>query len=267
MIMDSGNENQLTFNFLSQSKFVQIQPLNLKRAVISWLIARKPTGIGVDVPTRISKYKADAAAFWSIPLKKKILKPERTAIVEIRNNREMCWPDCSEKEKLLPLLRETKELQKKLQFVIREEEPELKDPDTLFDEIEIWSYEKSKNKEYHKCCRQLEEVEHALYRGSRFEQIRRAHVADLLYLAVPENSVHPDELADGWGLLFVNEKLEVSLVKEAENWNCPEANRHHLIQNMAMASTKNMLFAHGINYRPDDSVVFTPVPRRRRGEV
>jgi hypothetical protein len=65
----------------------------------------------------------------------------------------------------------------------------------------------------------------------------------------------------------VNEKLEATLVKRADNWNCPTANKFHLIQNIAMASTKNALFAHGINVKPDNSIVFTPIPRRRRGKL
>ncbi len=258
------NERQMNFDFSKSTVEPRLSQLNMKRAALAWLISLNPSGISVDTPTRISKYKADVAAFWSEP-RKKILKPEKTLIVETRRTREMCWPDCSEKDRLLPVLREKKEQEKSIQEQIRKDEPWLRDSDTLFDEIEIWNYEKSSNKDYPKCHRQIEEIEHALYKGSRFEQIRRACVADYLYLAVPEGAVHPDELADGWGLIFVSDDLKATVIKEADNWNCPESNRLHLIQNIAISSTDKLLFANGLRKSKSGNIVFTPMPRRRRG--
>lgn len=240
------------------------KPHNMKRAILGWLLTQKPSGVGVHVPTRVSKYCADVAAFWSSPAKKRLLQPSKTAIVEIRRTREQCWPDCSRKEELLPLLIEQKELKNSLETEIRQKEPELKDTDNLFPEYEFWRYSESKNRKYRHCLKQIESIEHALYKGSRFEQIRRAHVADFLYLAVPEGTVDPKELADGWGLVNIKNDLTAIIIKEAETWNCPIPNRLHLAQNIAASSRDALFFSFGVRSGKGGNALFSPIPRRRR---
>lgn len=265
----SESNEQLFFDFsgnkTTESKDA-IKAFELKRAVMGWLIPQAPSGFALGVPTRISKFKADIAAFWSVP-KKKLMKPEKTVIIEVRHDRENCWPECSRKEELLPKLREIKELKKSLEEKIRRDEPHLKDTDNLFDEYESWDFTKTKNRDYHKCCRQIDDTEHALYNGSRFEQIRRANTADYLYLAVPSGTVHQHELADGWGLLYIEKDMSVKLVKGPDKWTCPEDNKLHLIQNIAISSSKCVLFANGIREDANGSVFFTPIPRKRRGVI
>jgi hypothetical protein len=242
------------------------KPKNMKRAILGWLISKTPSGAGINVPTRVSKYCADVAAFWSSPAKKRLMQPDKTVIVEIRRSREQCWPDCSRQEELLPLLIEQKELKKSLETEIRNTEPELKDSDTLFPEYESWRYSESKNKKYRRCLSQIERIEHALYKGSRFEQIRRAHVADYLYLAVPEGTVNPNELADGWGLINIKSDLSAQVVKEAETWDCPIANRLHLAQNIAASGRDALYFSFGVRGDRDGKTCFSPIPKRRRSK-
>lgn len=246
------------------SKF--FKPHNMKRAILGWLLPQNPSGVGSSVPTRISKYCADIAAFWSSPAKKRLMQPDKTVIVEIRRTREQCWPDCSRQEELLPLLIEQKELRTSLEVEIRQDEPELRDTDNLFPEYETWRYSESNNRKYRHCLNQIERIEHALYKGSRFEQIRRAHVADFLYLAVPEGTVDPKELADGWGLINVTKDLTATVVKEAETWNCPLANRLHLAQNIAASSRDALFFSFGVRAEKSGQVLFSPIPKRRRNK-
>lgn len=261
-----SSKEQMSFDFVdesnNQTKSDKVSPKQLQRAVLGWLVPQKPTGVGVNVPTRFSRFQADIAAFWSKP-RRKHLVPGKTMIVEIRRNRQQCWPHCANHNELLPELKKLKSIKNSLEADIRRNEPELKDTDNLFDEFETWRYEESKNQEYHKCRRDIEIVEQALYQGSRFERIRQSHLADLLYLAVPENSVHPHEIADGWGLLFIS-GFNVKVVKEAENWNCPEENKFHFIQQIAASDKKHLLFAHGIRADRESKPIFTPVPHRRR---
>lgn len=243
-----------------------LKPHNMKRAILGWLLPQKPSGVGVHVPSRVSKYCADVAAFWSAPAKKRLMQPNKTVIIEIRRTREQCWPDCSRQEELLPLLIEQKELRSSLETEIQRNEPELKDTDNLFPEYETWRYSESKNRKYRKCRNQIERIEHALYKGSRFEQIRRAHVADFLYLAVPEGTVDPKELADGWGLINVKSDLSASVIKEAETWNCPIPNRLHLAQNIAASSRDALFFSFGIRSEKSGKALFSPIPKRRRNK-
>ncbi|MFA6101702.1 MAG: hypothetical protein WCV67_19275 [Victivallaceae bacterium] len=241
-----------------------LKPFELKQAILGWLIGLDPSGVGTQVPTRISKYQVDVAAFWSAP-EKQLLKPEKTMIVEIRDDREQCWPDCGDSDKLLRKLREKKEQKAILEAVIRVNEPGLKESDSLFDEYESWNYTASVNKEYQRCLKQIEKIQHSLYKGSRFEQIRRGHVADLLYLAVPAGEVHADELANGWGLLYIDSQHNVTEIKKAELQEPPESNRLHLIQGLAAAAMRNVLFAYGIRVSDNGKVAFAPPPRRRKG--
>ena len=244
----------------------ELSPRDMKRAIIAWLIPQKPSGMALNVPTRVSKYCADIAAFWSSPATRRLMAPDKTVIVEIRRNREQCWPDCSRQEELLPLLCEKKNEKASIEAKLRATEPELKECDTLFPEFGSWNYKQTKDRAYHKCLKQLEEIEHALYKGSRFEQIRRAYVADYLYLAVPTGTVAPDELADGWGLININPDMSTQVVKKAEKWDCPERNKLHLIQHIAAACQKSILFSLGVKSQKEGGVSFLPIPKRRRAQ-
>lgn len=265
---------QLNFDFDEKSgspdregALFELKPQAMRRAVLGWMAARHPTGLALSVPTRISRYQADAAAFWSIPSHEARMRPVRTMIVEVRCGRGQCWPDCSEKAGVLESLRREKAELRRIEAVIRREEPGLRDSDNLFDEFESWSYERSSNQEYHRCRRRIEKHEHALYNGSRFERIRAACVADELYLAVPAGAVHPHEVADGWGLLFVRSGFEVEEVVRPFNWDCDEMRRLHLIQNIAGQARDSVLFANGIRLSAEGSVGFTPMPHRRRAKI
>ena len=262
----TGQKNETSEKELKTSTEHELSRRDMKRAILAWFVPQKPSGMGLNVPTRVSKYCADIAAFWSSPGAKRLMAPDKTVIVEIRRNREQCWPDCSRQEELLPLLREKKNEKASLEAMLRKTEPELKDGDTLFPEFENWNYKLTKNRAYHKCLKQLEEIEHALYKGSRFEQIRRAYVADYLYLAVPTGTVAPEELADGWGLININPDMTAELVKKAEKWDCPERNKLHLIQHIAAACRKSLLFSLGMNIRKSGKVSFLPIPKRRRAK-
>ena len=244
----------------------ELSPCDMKRAVLAWLVPQKPSGMALNVPTRVSKYCADIAAFWSSPAVKRLMAPDKTMIVEVRRNREQCWPDCSRQEELLPMLREKKDEKASIEAMLRKTEPELKEGDTLFPEFESWNYKQTKNRTYHKCLKQLEEIEHALYKGSRFEQIRRAHVADYLYLAVPAGTVSPNEMADGWGLVNIKPDMSIELVKEADRWDCPDRNKLHLIQHIAAACRKSLLFSLGLNTLKSGKVSFLPIPKKRRAK-
>ena len=135
--------------------------------------------------------------------------------IEARLTRTSCWPECSGSEEIVPELRREQEYRQELEAEIRRTEPHLLDSDVLFPEIEYWNYEGTRNPAYRESLRRIRSYEKALYRGSRFERIRRADVANELYLAVPDGLIHPDELAEGWGLLYIARNLTVKVAKPA----------------------------------------------------
>lgn len=235
----------------------------VRQALAAWVLKLEPTGIGFKVPARFTKFQADIAAFWSSPVGR-YLKPVRTAVVEIRRGREECWPECSNRNQLLPKLRELKEKREKLREDIRRDEPELRRDDNLFEEYVDWDYDLSNNRNYHRCMRQIRETEKALYNGSRFEMIRRTGVANLLYLAVPDGSVSPDEIADGWGLIYWNDNLEITLVRQADSITCMEKARLHLIQKIAESNMSDFMHANGLRKLPEGRFGLTTTPRKRK---
>ncbi len=241
-----------------------LKPINLRQAVLVWLAKQNPTGIGINVPTRFSKFQADVAAFWSYPLKKKIYSPYKTVAVEIRPGREECWPDFSRQQELLKDLVALKERRREMEETIKKDEPELKDNDVLFNEFNSWRFKDSKNKNYQKCLRDIERIEHSIYKGSKFEQVRRSHVADNLYIAVPGNVIHPDELADGWGLIFIDENLSVKVVKNPDDKDCTDESRMHLAQTISASASRFVLHSQGVNVSRDGKFFITAPPHRRR---
>lgn len=275
------NESQLTFEFakifeesllksqhVSEHKNIEdFQEKDIRRAVMAWLAKFIPYSVGIMVPTRISKYRAGVAASWSKAVSKKgrkTLYPYKTVIVEIRTAKDNCAIECGKEGRLNHLLTVEKESKAVLEDTIRKNEPELKLTDTLFSDIEAWDYSKSENRDYAKCCKRIEELERTINNGSRFERIRQALLADYLYLAVPRELVKKNEIADGWGLLYVNEDMSVEIAVEPENWNCPIENKMHLVQNIAKASTNVLYFANGIFLAKSGKTKFVRVSRKRK---
>jgi hypothetical protein len=247
--------------------------LAIQRAVLCWLERHEdpPTGMGVNVVTRISKLRADIAAFWSRPVRNRhdegpsqVLTPKQTVIVECHTEREDCWPDCTRSKEILPQLRAYKAELAQIEERIRKDEPHLRDSNTLFEEYAEWEYERSGNRDYHNVKRAIEKMEHGLYHGTKFERIRSAQLADRLYLAVPTDVVHRDELADGWGLLWIDDHLNVELVSEPEDRECLPGNRLHLVQNIGAASKRATLFAFGVHRTAKDDVALVQPPRGHR---
>lgn len=248
------------------------QRQQLRRAVVRWLGENHhPNGMATGVPTRLSRYRADVAAFWSRPVRNRnaegpgrVLVPATTAVYQCYVSRQQCWPQCAQAEKLLPELREMKSKLELLKDQIRQQEPELQDNNALFEEFAEWNYHKTSNPQFHHLQEQLRDMEQAVFTGTRFEQIRHADIVDELYLVVPENLVQPEELAEGWGLLWVNDHLEIQPIKTATPKECLPDNRMHLIQNIAAANTDNMLFANGVRKGSRGRVDFVKKPRGHR---
>ncbi|MBR2439590.1 MAG: hypothetical protein IKB25_05300 [Lentisphaeria bacterium] len=244
----------------------QLSRHDLQRASLAWLASLNPTAAAMRVPTRLAKFRAGAAAFWSSPGRHRLLQPDLTVVVEARLSRNDCWPECSDTDVILPSYRECQANRRSLEESIRKNEPFLLDSDVLFPEIEYWNYEDTENPDYKPCLEKLAEFESALYRGSRFERIRQGEVANELYLAVPEGLIDPDELAEGWGLLYVFPDMHVELIRKAAHYECPQEHMLHLSQNIAASSLRDVLFAHGIYQEVDGKISYRRPPKLRARE-
>lgn len=189
--------------------------LEMRQAALGFLAAKLPAGVAGYVPARFRKYQVAAAAFWTRDFGK-VKQVVRTAIVEIYDHRDRCFADCADRRALLDAIHALRGEREQLEAQIRQEEPHLADTDDLFSELRTWHYERSANPDYRRLRRKLDKLQHTLYHGSRLERIRRAGVADVLYLAVPAGVLETDEIAAGWGLLYIYPDGRVEIVAEPD---------------------------------------------------
>jgi hypothetical protein len=134
----------------------------------------------------------------------------------------------------------------------------------LFEEFAVWNYGKSKNLDYQQLRSRMKSLENNLYKGTKLEKIARLGLADELYLAVPENELHPQELIAGWGLLSVGKDLQVKVLqKSAERQVLPEM-RMHIVQQMLCTGRNALLESQGFQIMNDGSCRFVKRPRCRK---
>ncbi len=238
-------------------------PQEMRQAALGFLAARRPAGVAGYVPARFRKYQVAAAAFWTRDVGR-VKQVVKTAIVEIYDHRDRCFAECADRQALLEAIHELRGERERLEARIREREPHLADSDDLFSEFRTWHYERSTDGEYRKLRRRLEKLQHALHRGSRLERIRRAGVADELYLAVPAGTLEADETALGWGLLHVFPDGTITVIREPDPQPCEAAARNHLALNIAAAASRSVLFAAGVGVTATGELRFYRPPRRRQ---
>ena len=244
--------------------------IELRRASIAWLLNQGVSGIGCDVSTRFKKFKAEVAAFWNQKgsnkrgaKPKKVNIPQKTVVILCRDSRQACWPDFVQSTQLVSKLKTLRLERDEIEKELRETEPELRDTSTLFEEFTDWHYEKSRNPRYINVIEKIANGERALYKGSIFENVFNAKIADYHYLAVPSGTVQKNELPDGWGLLWIDKNYTVKIKSEATDQHCPLQNQYHLIQNIASAGLRHVLFKAGIDSN-NGSYKFTRPPRKHR---
>lgn len=237
----------------SVSKIDQ-ERLRLRQAVASWLAARrpKPSGLGFDVETTGARLKVDVAACWLQNSKfdgDEVLKL-RHAIVLCCPTRESCWPECSSAEAIVAEVSRLRAEAEKEECKIREQEPELRADDVLFEELALWEYERSVNPRYQELRQRLAELENMLYKGTRLERLASRPMAEKMYIATPAGLLQPNELRRDWGLLWVDADKGAKLVRDGKPHSCQPPDQVKLLNNI-LASTMDMMLS-------------TPVPCRRK---
>lgn len=250
--------------------------LALRRAAFKWLadlrFDDKPA-IGIDIPARGSALKVDVAAAWLTQTKTKlhdgktatILQPAETAVIICATDREDCWPECAEPEKIIAEIARLKLEVADMEKHIRETEPELRDSTMLFDEFAAWNYANSKNNDYHLCHKRLAQLEYSLFKGSRLARICNAQAANKIFLAVPKGTLDPDEVCGVWGLLEVDVKsLEATLAKDAQTMKSPDEIKNSLALAIAHGSTQQAADCLGLKLHDDKPADVLRMPRFSR---
>ena len=216
----------------------------LQQLALGFLSSLNPDAVAIQVPARFRKYQVTAAGFWRGE-GRGYRNVERTAVVVLYERFEHCFSDCADRDARLAAIHALREEKERLEF-------------------RQWDYASSRNPKYRKLRRKLEKLLHALHQGSRLEHIRRTGVADLCYLAVPEGLVAPDEIASGWGLVYLGQDRSFRLAREAEQQSIatPEG-RQILAQNIAVAASQAVLFASGIDHSRSGRILYRRPPRRK----
>jgi hypothetical protein len=267
-----GMSEQYLLNFPKERK--RKQNLNRRRVlrlgVLQWLFtADVPDAVAFDVPTRPVGLKADLIASWHSPqrhkkLRMSLLVPQRVMLVLCMESRAECWPECANPEEILAEIARLRTEMQHAEKEIRSSEPDLLDNNMLFEEFAVWNYGKSKNLDYQQLRSRMKSLENNLYKGTKLEKIARLGLADELYLAVPENELHPQELIAGWGLLSVGKDLQVKVLqKSAERQVLPEM-RMHIVQQMLCTGRNALLESQGFQIMNDGSCRFVKRPRCRK---
>lgn len=246
---------------------------DLNQAVLRWLYQAEPPpqGVAVKVPTRLQNHRASIAAFWCTPRRNymdegiyRLFEPTATAIIETRLSAAETWPDLGDASNRVTLLEAANQRRRELEETIKLTEPHLRPSGHLFDEYIDWDFGKSQNPHYHKTLGEINALQKSIYEGTHFEKISRAMLADRLFLAVPAHTVNADQLPDEWGLLWVYPDLTVDMIKEPEPLECHPQFRMHLVQNIASAASRSVLFAQGVKVNKDGDIDLLARPRRRR---
>ncbi len=245
------------------SRIAAVSGFRLRQAALSFLAAREPDALAVEVPPRFRNYRVAVAAFWRKNTGRTRPVTEVQA-VQVFDRHDRCFAECADRDRLLAAIHDLRGEREILEAEIRHTEPHLGDSDCLFPEYRVWRYRESSNPAYRKLCRKLDALLRTLYRGSRLERVRLAGCADRLYLAVPAHAVEPDELSREWGLIFVDETGRGELIREAERLDCTEEARTHLALNIAQAARGNVLFSNGITGRHGKYRCLRPPKRRRK---
>lgn len=196
----------------------------LQRATLAWLALHEaPTGVAVNVPIRKARTKVDIAAMWcpqpSTDVSKRRnamrLPAMRSAVFLCHTRREDCWPECSQRQDIAKERTAIQAMIESQQAAIRTKEPHLREGNVLFAEFASWNYQRSSDEHYHRLCERVAALDRMLYQGTRIERLAEAQAANQFYLVVPQRCVMPQELRDGWGLLWLDNKGRLELIKAA----------------------------------------------------
>ena len=236
---------------------------SMLQAVLAYLAQSGAAGAALQVPCRLRKFQADAAAYYSC-YRKRINHLERTLVVDVYTDRNQCLPESAGRAAMLEELSELRENRTVMESQIRLDEPNLWVEEELFDEFRTFDYSRSTNKEYHKLCRRITSLQQSLYKGTRMEQLARADVADYLVMAVPEGMLNEKEIPDGWGLWYIMPDKSVKVAINPALQECSSESRLHLVQNIGHAALNCVLFANGIKIKSNNKARFTRPPRARR---
>jgi len=218
--------------------------LKLRKAVVEWLQGQPvlPNGVAFDMQTRASGERVDVFAVTLRGRSRDLsgLLGESSLFI-CCPTKEDCSRECANPEAIEYALSSLRIKQSELEARIRKMEPELRDAESLFEELAIWKYEQSSDKEYHTLKSAVGTMEELLYKGTRMAHLTLRPLADKMYLVTPKGIIAPELLLDGWGLLEVTEEGVAELVKPPVRQNTDAETKAYVIKRMMESNFSKVL--------------------------
>lgn len=250
----------------------------LKRLGIEFLRKQGCMIFALEVRCPISRYIVDVAAYWDrLPKgndggvaqvgtlwekasmviagsRGRRIEP-RTVMIECKQERSDFLRDRSDRGRLL-VQRERLHAQRERieQEHIRSFEPHLRrSGSALFEEMEVWEYERSRLGDYRRTLRELRRLDEQIHGETKFCMAARYRLADRLYLLAPEGMIRAREVPPGWGLLECRPGLLRGRAKSSETLRkepvtvrvaapalaCREERRVRFLRNIAAAACRS----------------------------
>lgn len=232
----------------------------LRLASTAALLAGGCCAAACEVKCPISRFRVDVAGYQDpLPRRQSFIPGEtifkresqaRTIVIECKQSRADFLRDSRETPVLLARRRELDEARRCLEDrIIRPSEPDLRRGGTsLFREMEVWEFDRSRLASYRKIMLELRRIDEALHGQTKFWLLSRYRLADRLYLAAVKGLVSVEELPPGWGLLeaeLSEGDVAIRIRCSADELGASDIRRQRLLRNIAAAASRPAL-RHGI---------------------
>jgi hypothetical protein len=168
----------------------------LKRLALLWAQARGYSACAMEVSLPRCRYRADVAAYRSLPK-----KFGSTAIFECKQalcdlRRDNCHSESA--RKLLDAVCHRRQV---LENNLRVHYPNLRINDSLFPEFTSHDFMAIGHRGYTRVLRQLNTLQNRLYDCTKFDKLMRYRCANLFFLVLPAELFRDSEIPVGWGAL------------------------------------------------------------------
>jgi hypothetical protein len=214
----------------------------LKRLAVFWAQAQGYSACAVEVTLPRCRYRADVAAFRSLPN-----EIGCTAIFECKQARPDLLRDscCAAitRQRLASVQRRRLVIEKHL----RVHYPALRRGESLFAEWDSHDFAAIGHRNYSRILRELSALQNQLRDGTKFETLVRYHRANLFFLILPNELFRPTELPLGWGAL-VEDGGTLTLVRKPTWHEMRAEDQLQFLYRIALAGTRQLNRQLGITF-------------------
>lgn len=206
----------------------------LKRLGVLWAQTQGYSACAVEVSLPRSRYRADVAAFRSVPG-----EIGYTAIFECKQAR----PDLLRDSCCAAVTRQRLESVERRRLIIekhlRVHYPALRRGESLFAEWDSHDFAAIGHRNYSRIMRELSALQNQLRDGTKFEKLVHYRCANLFFLILPNELFRPAEIPIGWGAL-VEENGTLTLARKPTWHGTRGEDQLQFLHRIALAGTRQL---------------------------